>query len=260
MTSPLDRCPFCSARKAGYASAALKLSLCRRCGLRFRNPQPTDEELDQIYRDAYAEDEVAKGSEDMAGTTDAIAVQYADQLNRHEPLSGRRIVDYGAGLGSMSRALAEAGAVVAAVDPFSAAELRKQGLDAHESIEALSADAPFDGCTAIEVFEHLRKPWETMAQIRSLMRPGGFLLITTPNIEGLKPRLSLDGWSEATDLAHLFLFSPKSLELALDKAGYSRWKRLRRPVRFSNGAAANAARAVLQTTGLDGQLRYIAWS
>lgn len=260
MNRLLDRCPLCRARKAGFASAALNLSMCRQCGLRFRNPQPTDEELELIYRDAYSDEEVAAGSEDMAGTTDGIARQYAAQLGRFEPLSGRRVVDFGAGLGSMSRALQEVGAAVTAVDPYSAAELRRKGIDAYDALEGLSTSTPFDGCTAIEVFEHLREPWTLMAQIRSLLRPEGFLLITTPNAEGLKPRLSLDNWSEATDRAHLFLFSPRCLERALEQAGYKRWTRLRRPVKFSSGAAANAARAVLQTTGLDGQLRYIAWS
>ncbi len=253
MTGVFNRCPLCEASPIGNASYALNLSLCPQCGLRFRNPQPTDQELELIYREAYSDDEVAAGSEAMAGTTDSIATQYARQLSRLAPLSGRRVVDYGAGLGSMSRALSQVGAAVVAVDPFSASE-------AHDTLEALSGEASYDGCTAIEVFEHLREPWETMAEIRSLLQPGGFLLITTPNVQGLKPRLSLDSWSEAVDQAHLFLFSPKSLELALDKAGYSRWRRLRRPVKFSSGGAANAARAVLQTTGLDGQLRYIAWS
>ncbi|MBI1355733.1 MAG: methyltransferase domain-containing protein [Acidobacteria bacterium] len=260
MTRLVDRCPLCDASPSRNASAALNLSVCPQCGLGFRTPQPTDQELELIYREAYSDEEVAAGSETMAGTTDSIATQYAGQLSRLEPLSGRRVVDYGAGLGSMSRALSQAGAAVIAVDPFSARELRKQGIDAHDTLRALPGEELYDGCTAIEVFEHLRAPWETMAEIRSVLRPGGFLLITTPNIQGLKPRLALDSWSEAVDQAHLFLFSPKSLELALDEAGYSRWKRLRGPVKFSSGGAANAARAVLQITGLDGQLRYIAWS
>lgn len=260
MSTASTECPLCRRAEIDSASAALRLSRCRDCGLRFRNPAPTDEELETIYRKAYVAEEIAIGSTDMAGTTDGIARQYAAQFGRVEPLSGRRVVDFGAGLGSMSRALLEAGAAVTAVDPYSAAELRRQGIDAHDALEDLSTSAPFDGCTAIEVFEHLREPWTVMAQIRSLLRPEGFLLITTPNAEGLKPRLSLDSWSEATDQAHLFLFSPQSLERALEQAGYKRWTRLRRPVKFSSGAAANAARALLQVTGMDGQLRYIAWS
>ena len=260
MTGLFNRCPLCGASPLRSASAALSLSLCPQCGLRFRNPQPTDQELELVYREAYSDEKVAAGSDDMAGTTDEIASQYARQLSRHEPLSGRRVIDFGAGLGAASRALAAAGATVIAVDPFSAPELRKQGLNAHETLEALSGGEPYNGCTAIEVFEHLRKPWETMAEIRSLLRPSGFLLITTPNVEGLKPKFSLDSWSEAVDQAHLFIFSPRSLERALEQAGYSRWMRLRRPVKFSAGTATNAVRATLQITGLDGQLRYIAWS
>ncbi|MBI1358063.1 MAG: methyltransferase domain-containing protein [Acidobacteria bacterium] len=253
-------CPLCEASSTGAVSVKLRIHGCAACGLRFRHPQPSDAELQRIYDAAYADERVAEGSEDMAGTTDDIARQYVAQLLRFEPVVGRRVVDFGAGLGSMSRALAAAGAEVFAVDAFSADHLAQQGLRAFRSPEELAGLAPFDGCVAMEVIEHLRHPWALLEQLRALTKPGGFLFVTTPNAEGLKPRLALDGWSEALDEAHLFLFSPRSLETALRRSGNQKLQRLRTAVRYSQNPLVNAARAGLQVSGLDGQLRYLAWS
>ena len=260
MTATATMCPLCSSIRCLPASLALLLSKCPDCGLRFRDPQPKHEDLRAIYRQAYTEEVVATGSLDMAGTGDDIARQYVQQLQQFETLAGRRIFDFGAGLGSMSRALQAAGAAVTAVDPYSAAELRRQGLQAHESLDDPGLSEPFDGCSAIEVLEHLREPWTVMAHLAARLKPGGFLILTTPNVEGLKPRLRLDRWSESIDQAHLMLFQPRSIETALRRAGFTRWRRLHKPIRFSNSAGANWARALLQRTGLDGQLRYIAWT
>ncbi len=41
--------------------------------------------------------------------------------------------------------------------------------------------APFDAVAAIEIIEHLENPWHFFRQCFELLRPGGILIVTTPN-------------------------------------------------------------------------------
>jgi SAM-dependent methyltransferase len=48
-------------------------------------------------------------------------------------------------------------------------------------------DATFDGVLFNEIFEHLRvNPIETMREVRRVLRPGGVLFLSTPNLRSLR--------------------------------------------------------------------------
>jgi SAM-dependent methyltransferase len=49
-------------------------------------------------------------------------------------------------------------------------------------IEELDLDGPFDAVVATELFEHLVDPVEFLKRVRSLLRPGGRAVISTPNV------------------------------------------------------------------------------
>ncbi len=50
-------------------------------------------------------------------------------------------------------------------------------------------DDTFDFVVNIEVLEHLRNPWGCITEMVRVAAPGGLIVITTPNIEGLMTRL-----------------------------------------------------------------------
>ena len=71
--------------------------------------------------------------------------------------------------------------------------------------------------TAIEVFEHIENPVDTLKQIKKLLKPGGLLFYTTGNS---KPyRNKLDKWSYIIPEIHISMFEPSTLEMAINKAG-----------------------------------------
>ncbi len=53
------------------------------------------------------------------------------------------------------------------------------------------ADARFDTVTAIEVIEHLENPWAAVRDWSRVLKPGGALIITTPNNESLRSLIAL---------------------------------------------------------------------
>ncbi len=47
----------------------------------------------------------------------------------------------------------------------------------------------FDALVALEVIEHLENPWHFTRQCAAALSPGGWLLISTPNIESSRSRI-----------------------------------------------------------------------
>jgi SAM-dependent methyltransferase len=87
-------------------------------------------------------------------------------------------------------------------------------------------DAPliergFDFIHMSHVIEHLPRPLATLRRVADLLRPGGLLYIETPNIDSLSFRWSREYWFGLDPPRHLWLFSPTTLTLALEKCGFT---------------------------------------
>ncbi|MBF0571337.1 MAG: class I SAM-dependent methyltransferase [Candidatus Omnitrophica bacterium] len=50
-------------------------------------------------------------------------------------------------------------------------------------------DASFDFVVLAEVIEHLRNPYQVMQELSRILRPGGKIILSTPNILNLKSRM-----------------------------------------------------------------------
>jgi SAM-dependent methyltransferase len=97
----------------------------------------------------------------------------------------------GAGRGGMSLLLSEAGYGVTSIDlypeHFAAGGLSCQRADLHKPLEFL--DAAFDLVLAVEVMEHLENPWQFLRESIRVLRPGGVMLFTTPNVVSIASRM-----------------------------------------------------------------------
>jgi ubiquinone/menaquinone biosynthesis C-methylase UbiE len=114
-------------------------------------------------------------------------------LGRLAPLTGHRLLDVGCADGTYTFRLAESFETVDAIDiePERLADIRARVAGtalgrritvADMSADNLSfADATFDAVTAIEVLEHVRDLDRTFAEVRRVLKPGGWFLATTPN-------------------------------------------------------------------------------
>lgn len=78
----------------------------------------------------------------------------------------------------------------------------------------------FDIIRLEHVLEHLWSPVEVLSKCRTMLRPGGWLLITSPSFDSLNMRLSMPHSSSLQLPWHLFHHTPRSASIMLRAAGY----------------------------------------
>lgn len=80
---------------------------------------------------------------------------------------------------------------------------------------------PFDVITAWDVIEHLAEPRQALDACRKLLRPGGWLFLSTPDAGSLAARAMGRHWHYLDPLQHINLFSRKNLARLLEETGFS---------------------------------------
>lgn len=80
-------------------------------------------------------------------------------------------------------------------------------------------DREFDIITLFDVLEHLTNFTKLADLIRESLRPGGILLITTPNANSVTRFLSVKNFTGEIDNTHKTLFTPYTLDFFLRRLG-----------------------------------------
>jgi 2-polyprenyl-3-methyl-5-hydroxy-6-metoxy-1,4-benzoquinol methylase len=89
-----------------------------------------------------------------------------------------------------------------------------------EVSDAGYADGYFDVVTMWHVIEHVHDPKGTLAELHRIMKPGGLLVISTPNLWSWDARGFGRYWVGLDAPRHLYVFSPATLEHLLQQVGF----------------------------------------
>ena len=190
---------------------------CQGCGAIFVSPLPREETLLQAYaqmQDPYYVEEMGRTK-----ASDRI-------LSLLERLRGKkgRLLDVGCFYGGLLADARKRGWEVEGVEPshWARGKAREQ-FDLEIRYPSLQAaafpDGSFDVVTAIDVLEHFLHPKEELGEMVRILRRGGLLYLSTPDVGSLAARLLRRRWWGYRP-EHLFYFSRCSLRSFLVSSGF----------------------------------------
>jgi SAM-dependent methyltransferase len=79
---------------------------------------------------------------------------------------------------------------------------------------------PYEAIISLDVLEHVLVPMTMIENCRELLKPGGLLLLQTPNTRSLRSRVKGAKWDMLDPDQHLNLFSPDALHVLLTTVGF----------------------------------------
>ena len=147
-----------------------------------------------------------------------------DSVMRLHHINNGRLLDVGFGSGRHMRTLERLGWIVSGCDqdPLAVEQARSRGRDAR--LGALQAssfpDNYFDAVLLSHVIEHVRDPRALLSECFRVLAPGGWLSLTTPNINSLGFRLFRRHWLHFDVPRHFTLFHRNAMLQLLSQLGF----------------------------------------
>jgi 2-polyprenyl-3-methyl-5-hydroxy-6-metoxy-1,4-benzoquinol methylase len=225
-------CPICGHRS--HVSWLLdkdgwRLFRCRPCDHIFVFPQPSPDELRQIYSfESGYHVELARRPDQGQGSEQHFLETLA-QIRRH--VTGGTLLDVGCAAGQFMLLAKAAGFAARGVElnPGTAAIARGKGFDvAVGPVEDVPFEpTSFDVVHMGDVIEHVRDPAALLRRVRGLLKTDGLVAVVTPIHDAFFPRTTLMlhqtlgiPWSHPTPPHHLHQFSTRSLASLLAQTGF----------------------------------------
>jgi 2-polyprenyl-3-methyl-5-hydroxy-6-metoxy-1,4-benzoquinol methylase len=152
------------------------------------------------------------------------------------PMKAKSILEIGCSTGILLQMLEEQGGNVLGVDvPSTWADHYAYKPEKRVFLDLQQEDprpewerSPFDLVIAQEVIEHIERPYDFLRRVWRVVKPGGYLFLTTPNLLGITAFFRGRKWCGLATEGHVILYSAKSLDFTVGNCGF-------RPVRtFTN--------------------------
>lgn len=225
-------CPACgqSQRTALYDKVGMSHVRCSACATQYISPRPTPGVLAEFYANSvnyaywakfiFPASEPARRERIFRPRAERVAA-----LARDLGLTNGTLLEVGAGYGLFCEEIVSQGVFsrVVGIEPTPdlARICRDKGIEIIESlVEHADIDFTVDLVASFEVIEHLFDPADFLQSCYRIIRPGGYIFLTCPNIDGFDP-LVLGRQANCIDHEHLNYFSPASLTTLLERQGFT---------------------------------------
>jgi len=236
----IDSCYVCGTINSGFFSVAhdrfdihpgreYEIRCCNSCGLGWTLPEIPAEELHLYYPPSYLGETRKLLAEVESGRWHGTASwrmedEKARLLSRY--CREGAILDVGCGEGKFLWALDPSRwrrvGIEFSHETVAVVRGRIQGVDLIEGTleSAALPERSFDVVTFWHVLEHLKEPRIGLLKAASLLKPGGLVVVSLPNLASHQARWFRSSWFAFGDVPrHVFHFTPKSLALLLEQAG-----------------------------------------
>jgi len=214
-----NNCPICNNKnfeviaKIDDLKCYYYLVKCKNCELCFINPLPSKEDLKKYYNIEYEVPEYQK-KKVIDKSKKILELLKNMGLNR-----GAKILEIGASYGYFLNEARKYGFI-----PYGLELSKKACLKAKEyfNLDIKNEDflesnysklrAHFDVVVLLDVLEHIRDQNEIIGAIHYILKKGGYLVLTIPNIDSWEFKVCGKYWEWVSPPAHLYYYSPKTIK------------------------------------------------
>lgn len=210
-----------AAEAAGVAAVAPSLLKCGGCGSVFMRPVPSAAQLDRFYSRYH-------GTDDYVAKAQKKVLRAMKRLLPFRTLTSGPFLEVGASIGTAAEAARRLGfapllAQEIDADAVARGEALFPGVEFFRGrVEDLPAGARFGMVYCAEVIEHVPNPLAFVRRLHSLMAPGGWLFLTTPDAGHARVPERFVEWKSVKPPEHVVLFTKIGLSALFEGAGFSR--------------------------------------
>ncbi|TAL55848.1 MAG: class I SAM-dependent methyltransferase [Nanoarchaeota archaeon] len=218
------KCPLCGSKdeKFLFSRDGFNVVQCRRCELVYINPRLKSNVLEELYNtneispEQYYEANIPQDTKNFK--------RRLKLISKYHPGIGK-ILDIGCNIGTLLKVAKDQGWDTAGVEfnKSAAAFGRKRfGVEIQDKdfMKIKFSPNSFDVVVMNDVIEHVTNPVETLNEVRRILKKGGLLFMSTPNIGALLPKMTKSKWLHMKPNEHLTYFTPKTIKVLLDKTGF----------------------------------------
>jgi 2-polyprenyl-3-methyl-5-hydroxy-6-metoxy-1,4-benzoquinol methylase len=205
-----------------FSGESFNLVHCEKCGLIYLDPRPTQSEIEAYYTDDYecfTSQNSALSSSQIRPVQRAMSLK-VDFVEKHTLRCGK-MLDLGCATGDFLNAARGRGWEVKGIELVDrAAHFAQEQYHLDVSLGSLESvqlpESYYDVVTLWDVLEHLPSPKHTLGHIWRILKPGGWLVFSVPNLKAFDRYLFGASWIGWDVPRHFYLFSENHLIQLLD--------------------------------------------
>lgn len=235
-------CPICSGeqRETLYANFGVhNVVRCTGCTVYYLYPRLTEAAINRFYeQDSYFEGGDSgysvTGYSEQERALRATFKKLMQNLDERS-LTGGSLLEIGCGFGYLLQEAEPYFSYRAGTEfsPSGAERARRHANVIYEGgVDALPDDASFDCLIGTQVIEHVYDPLAFIRKLIRFGRPGGTVVLSTPDIGGLLKRVMGRRWPSFKIPEHVLYFDAATLSSLMQEAGLADVARLPHPHAF----------------------------
>ena len=220
-------CPLCSNNKTKllYSIKGFGIVRCVQCAMVYVNPRFIDQNIFELYRTDYFNNDEYGYSDYEAGSSLRIKTfrRWYRQILPYVDTNSKKIaLDVGCATGDFLKLLTSYGWQVQGIELNEGMlnKLKIENLDATDiPLEHCDSLVKFNLITLFDVIEHLPNLHSNIKKLSELLNVDGSIVIVTPNINSIHRKVFGKRWFQFKPKEHINYFSIQTLKKAIHPYG-----------------------------------------